>query len=58
MVSSYLPVPLTGAFGAAQVSTVNGAGALYERTSVVAVLRALNCSSSDKQPAEPAAEQQ
>ena len=42
VVSSYIPVPLSGASGAAQVSTVNGAGALYERTSVVAVWRALD----------------
>lgn len=41
MVSSFLPVPLSGAFGAAQVSTVQGAGTLYEKTSVVGVLRVL-----------------
>lgn len=41
VVSSFLPVPLSGAFGAAQFSTVNGAAALYERTSVIGVWRAL-----------------
>jgi uncharacterized membrane protein YgcG len=41
VVASFLPVPLCGAFGAAQVSTVGGAAALYERTSVIGVLRAL-----------------
>jgi hypothetical protein len=41
VVSSFLPVPLSGAFGAAQFSTVNGAASLYERTSVIGVWRAL-----------------
>lgn len=41
VVASFLPVPLCGAFGAAQVSTVGGAATLYERTSVIGVLRAL-----------------
>lgn len=41
VVASFLPVPLCGAFGAAQVSTAGGAAALYEGTSVIGVLRAL-----------------
>lgn len=56
VVSSFLPVPLTGAFGAAQVSTVNGAGALYECTSVIGVLRALPQPSQQQQLGEAAVE--
>ncbi|KAF6251852.1 hypothetical protein COO60DRAFT_1556837 [Scenedesmus sp. NREL 46B-D3] len=41
VVSSYLPVPLAGVFGSAQVSTANGKAALYEFTSALAVLRPL-----------------
>jgi len=41
VVSSFLPVPIGGAFGAAQVSTVNGVGALYEQSTVIGVLRML-----------------
>ncbi|WIA13834.1 hypothetical protein OEZ85_007378 [Tetradesmus obliquus] len=41
LVGSYLPVPLAGVFGSAQVSTANGKAALYELTSALAVLRPL-----------------
>jgi small ligand-binding sensory domain FIST len=41
VVSSYLPVPLAGVFGSAQVSTANSKAALYELTSALAVLRPL-----------------
>jgi small ligand-binding sensory domain FIST len=40
-VSSFLPVPLAGVFGSAQVSTANSKAALYELTSALAVLRPL-----------------
>lgn len=41
VVAGYLPVPLAGACGAAQLSTVNGAGGVYELSSVVGVVRSL-----------------
>jgi small ligand-binding sensory domain FIST len=49
MLASYLPVPLSGMFGAAQISTANGKGGLYELTSAVAVLRPLQGQSEPQQ---------
>lgn len=39
--ASFLPVPLAGMHGSAQVSTVNGKAGLYELTSAIAVVRPL-----------------
>eukprot|EP00775_Hariotina_reticulata_P001178 gene1178-1515_t len=49
MLFSYLPVPLSGMFGAAQISTANGKGGLYELTSAIAVLRPLHSQQPQQQ---------
>jgi hypothetical protein len=58
VVATYLPQPLAGAAGCAQVSTVNGVGGVYELSTVVGVVRPLTAPPPLGSSSEDEAQQQ
>lgn len=55
-VSKFLPVPLAGMFGSAQISSVNKKAALYELASAIGVVRPLTDGSTGSQTVDTASE--
>lgn len=53
-VSKFLPAPLSGMFGSAQISTVNKKAALYELASTIGVVRPLPPRQKDEENVEAA----